>query len=1194
MFTEFFRFDLRYQLRQPLLWIVASVLALLAFLSAGTGIRLGGAIGNTFMNAPVVVANQLGILSMAALFLVTALVAGAVLRDNDSGIADLLYATPMRKRDYLGGRFLAGFAACVLVFVLATLAMAAGAAMPWVDPARVGPFSAATYAWSLLVLVLPNLLFVAAFLMLLAATTRSLVAVYVGVLAFVTLWAGAGLAGGSDASLALLLDPFALRALAQATRYYTGAERNTQLPALTGMLLANRVLWSVLALAMLGANVAMFKPQRAGSGNARFKIWARSGMRTGADTPSATPAPAFTLSAAPRRSPVHTGLAADLARCWSLLCVDARAVLRSVPFLIMLLLGMANFVINVFAGGVRFDSRPYPLTYLMLEELAGGLNVVLPLVLLFFSGELVHRARQHRMDGLVEALPLPGWAPLLARTGALFAVVAAFLLAGVPVAIALQLAKGGVAIEPLLYLQGTLVGAVPYLLIGMGLLAVHTAVRNKYLGHAFGLALICSGPLLWVLGVEDRLLRFATLPTLQYSDINGYGHYLAGWRWFAVYWGAFAAALLVLAQMLRTRRPVPASVPAPRRLPLALGAALAAWLASGAWIVYNTHVLNRFEPRAAQLDLRADYEKRYGPLRNEARPRIAGIAADVDIYPEERALDIRGRYTLTNSGTAPIATLRMHNDPQADTRITRLPAHRVLRDDARLGVREIALAQPLAPGASVDFGFTVRVRHPGFTNDGAPLAVNGNGTLFSIEDVFPRFGYNASLEIADGAERRKRGLGDQQRMAAAGDQAAQRQNYLAMYGFDGGLASFETTVSTAAGQVAMAPGDLVGSWERGGRRYFHYRLAQPALPFFAWQSARWDVRQVDWHGVAVKVYHDPKHAWNVGSMLAGATAALDYHARHFGPYPHKELRILETPLYQGHARSYPMTIPFSESLGFINDLRGGEGVDHVFYVTAHEVAHQWWGDQVIAANVRGAGLVTETLAEYTALMALRERYGDDKLARILRFDLDEYLRGRGAAAAPEVPLVDVENQVWLQYRKGSLALARLAHEIGEAQVNAALRSLLADTRYRTDPYVTSAELLARLRAVTPPAQQGLLADLLEKVVVYDNRILDAAASRRADGRWDLKLTLQLVKSERDAKGQEVARRDDEPVEIMVEGEAENKTDGAPLYRGRQRMAGGRPVLALVLDRRPASVTLDPSGLLIDRNPQDNRRAVSVD
>ncbi len=142
MWKTFFSFDLRYHLRQPLLWLSTLPLVLIAFHSASSETaRIGGDIGNAHLNAPVVIANQLGVLSIMALFLVTFFVAGALLRDSEAGMADLLFATPMRKIDYLLGRFLAGFSACLLVFALITAAMMIGSRMPGIDPARLGPFS---------------------------------------------------------------------------------------------------------------------------------------------------------------------------------------------------------------------------------------------------------------------------------------------------------------------------------------------------------------------------------------------------------------------------------------------------------------------------------------------------------------------------------------------------------------------------------------------------------------------------------------------------------------------------------------------------------------------------------------------------------------------------------------------------------------------------------------------------------------------------------------------------------------------------------------------------------------------------------------------------------------------------------------------------------------------------------------------
>jgi ABC-2 type transport system permease protein len=1201
MWSEFFRFDLRYQLRQPMLWLATIALAGMAFASAGsTSFRIGagpGGIGNVHLNAPVVIANQLGVLSMISMLLVTVFIAGAVLRDSETGIADLLYATPLRKADYLCGRFLAGFAVCLLVFGLITLAMMAGAGLPSIDPERLGAFSPWPYAWSFAVLVVPNLLFVAALLMLLAAVTRSMIMVYAGVVAVIVLWSAAAALGagngsvGGGASMAVLLDPFGVRVLARLTRYFSGAQLNTELPAFSGLLLANRLLWTGVALAMFGATLALFKPQRAGSAGRRF---GKARVQAAAGAAAASVQRAQPLRRIAPRFDTWTAAA----QAWHLLRFDVRGVMRSLPFLVMLLLALANFVANYTIGGMRFDSVPYPLTRLMLEELAGAVNAVLVLVLLFYSGELVHRERQLKMADISDAAPLPGWVPLLSKAGALGAVVLVFLGAGALVAIAIQLLKGGAPVELGLYLQGTLINAAYFVVVGMALLALQALAGNKYAGYLLGAALLWSGT---ALGLEHRLLSFASLPPLVYSDLNAYGHFLTGWSWFAVYWALAGSTLLFLAQAFRVRGTSPgwrARAAAGLRglrggsgLGLALSAALFA--AAGGWIFYNTNVLNRYESRDAALDTAADYEQRYRGFLALPNPSVTAVRADVAIFPAERRVTIAGSYQLRNKTGAPLDSLRIQLDPAVHTRLVQLPPHLVVLDDERHGVKVLKLREPLAPGASLPFGFTVEVRNQGFTNGGAPDTVNHNGTMFTSENFFPKFGYVQANEIEDRAERRKRGLTEPHRMPKLDDQAARSSNFWKLFGFDADLVDFETTVSTSADQVAIAPGRLVKSWEEQGRRYFHYRMDQPILPFFVYQSGRWDMVRADWHGVPIRVYHDRKHPWNVGSMIKGTERALDYFSANFGPYPHKDVRIVEFPLYQQYARSFPGTIPFSESLGFVNDLRDPGGVDHVFYVTAHEVAHQWWGDQVIAANTQGSAMVTESVAEYAALMTVEKEFGAGKTRRILRFDLDQYLAGRGKELLEEQPLASVEGQLYISYRKGSMVFYRLREEIGEAALNRALKGFVAAHRYQTGSYITSRDLLAAIRAETPADKQELVTDLFERIVLYDNRVTAATAKQRADGQWDVTMRLHLAKLQADGKGRETVRSYDEPVEIAVFGPAAAGSSERVLMREKRRLAGGDSTLTVTVKEKPAEVGVDPYNILIDRMPGDNRKPVSL-
>ena len=143
-------------------------------------------------------------------------------------------------------------------------------------------------------------------------------------------------------------------------------------------------------------------------------------------------------------------------------------------------------------------------------------------------------------------------------------------------------------------------------------------------------------------------------------------------------------------------------------------------------------------------------------------------------------------------------------------------------------------------------------------------------------------------------------------------------------------------------------------------------------------------------------------------------------------------------------------------------------------MTAHEVAHQWWGYQVLGADVQGANMLSETMAQYSALMVMQQEYGADKMRRFLRYELDRYLSGRGGELVEEVPLELVEDQGYIHYSKGSLALYALQDAIGEARLNEALRGYVASVRFQPPPYTVSTELVAAVAKVTPPERRQLL------------------------------------------------------------------------------------------------------------------------
>jgi aminopeptidase N len=307
------------------------------------------------------------------------------------------------------------------------------------------------------------------------------------------------------------------------------------------------------------------------------------------------------------------------------------------------------------------------------------------------------------------------------------------------------------------------------------------------------------------------------------------------------------------------------------------------------------------------------------------------------------------------------------------------------------------------------------------------------------------------------------------------------------------------------------------------------------------------------------------------------------------------VRIIEFPRYERFAQSFANTIPFSESIGFIADLREPDAVDYVYYVTAHEVAHQWWGHQVIGANLQGSTMLSESLAQYSALMVMEKKYGRSKMRQFLKYELDRYLSDRGGELVEELPLYRVENQPYIHYRKGSLVFYRLREEIGEEALNRALKRFLEDKAFQQPPYTTSKELLAYIRAEAPADKQLLITDLFEKIAFYDNRVVEATAVKRSDGRYEVTMQLKAAKIYSDGIGKETPAPIDDDIEVAVFARAAGaeEADEKVLFLERRRFTTAEPTITVTVDAEPYEAGFDPYNKLIDRVPVDNRKTIEI-
>jgi ABC-2 type transport system permease protein len=327
-------------------------------------------------------------------------------------------------------------------------------------------------------------------------------------------------------------------------------------------------------------------------------------------------------------------------------------------------------------------------------------------------------------------------------------------------------------------------------------------------------------------------------------------------------------------------------------------------------------------------------------------------------------------------------------------------------------------------------------------------------------------------------------------------------------------------------------------------------------------------------------------------MLHASRQSLEYFTREFSPYQYRQFRILEFPGYERFAQAFPNTIPFSEAIGFVADLRDDDRIDYVFYVTAHELAHQWWAHQAIGAYMQGMTVIVETLAQYSALMVQEAEFGPHKMRRFLKYELDNYLRSRGGELIEELPLMYVENQGYVHYRKGSLVMYALADYIGEDAVNRALRRFLERYAFAGPPFPTARDLVDEFRAEAGSEHQQMITDLFEKIVLFDLQVTDANAEPSPDGGYDVTMTVAARKLEADGAGRETEVPLDYLLDVGVFPAAGDSSSGdlpEPLLLQKQRIVTGDNVLKLHVNEVPARVGIDPYNKMIDRNPDDNLR-----
>ena len=299
--------------------------------------------------------------------------------------------------------------------------------------------------------------------------------------------------------------------------------------------------------------------------------------------------------------------------------MEIRGIVRSIPFYVLLVFAMLNVLGSfIFSLAQIYGTPILPVTRAMLLVIGGSYIFMVYLIIIYYSGELVHRERQTRMSEIVDASPYPGGVMVTAKIGALWFIIVALLSVVGLTAMVVQVFNDYYFFELAVY------GAGLFVNFGWGIfllcvLAVFVQVLspNKWTGMLIVLGLLVGFATLSSFGFEHSLYRFGAPPG-PFSDMNGFGHFLERLVTVGAYWSAFAVLLTVGAHMALQRgsesrfrfRWRAARQRFNENVRTVAVLALAAWIGFGGWIFYNTNVLNAYETQDDLEELAAEYEKR--------------------------------------------------------------------------------------------------------------------------------------------------------------------------------------------------------------------------------------------------------------------------------------------------------------------------------------------------------------------------------------------------------------------------------------------------------------------------------------------------------------------------------------------------------------------------------------------------------
>jgi len=1100
--------------RRPLFIFLAAILLLSAFgLSSGKmSISSGDSeVGGTkaWITSEFAQTQMMTFITLLYYAFFIAIASGlSLLRDRETKVDVLLHSTPLTPGEYVWGRFLAVTGGFV---VLMAWQMVANAFFNHVVPNAGaqeirGPFAVRNYLMPVLTMGLPFLVFFAGLSMYVGEKSRNAVLVFVLPVAalllcgfFLWTWAPSWLDLRVN-KLLEVLEPSGYRWLNEThLKVDRGVEfYNKQPVPYDALFWLNRAWLVVLGLG------AVLLTQRSVAQSLRGEMASKGALKARDPRHEATGAAWDEVpeGAALANLGMKSGVPSFLRSVGSVAGTELRELLRQgglylfVPLILVQVLGSSLLAVGAFDTPVLLTPGTSAVA------IATQATTLILLLLLFYTVESLERERSTGLSQILYATPL--------RTGALLfgkavansvvgvVILAASLLASV-IALAVQHTVP-FSFTPYAIIWGLLL--IPTFLAWTAFVtAVYAAVGDRYAAYSVALAALVYSGFRVLAGQISWAGNWALWRSLRWSDLGFFETDRAALIWNRVMVLGLAVLFTMVAVRLFGRRGADAVRTmhriAPRRLAAsAFRLAPFALVPAVAWTVLVFQVDRGLEGGAAKKARKDYWAKNLKTWLDAPLPDIARADVTLKLNPPKHWLASAGTFTLVNSLDTTLTQIPLTGGLDWKNLAWTLDGRAYTPED-RKHLYVFTPPRPLAKGDSVAIGWSWEGRLPdGVTKNG------GNTDEFVLPSGVVLTGFSPSfvpvLGFMEDVGETKENKTEPRRYPRDYWKGVTRAGYGATAWFPA-----RVTVTAPAAYTLNSVGVCTSNTVKGGWRTQVWETDHPTKILNV-VCGKWKVKR----GQGTTIFYDPAHPYNVDEMSSTLDAARRWYSKWFLPYPWRELKLSEFPALAGYAQGFGTNITFSENIGFLtkNDAK----TDATFLVTAHEAAHQWWGNILTPANGPNGDFLSEGMAHFSTLLlfekvkgprqrmefakGLETRYGDRRRVDDERpmYDID------GKRESDETVLYDRGGWVfWMLYDflGHDRALEGLRHFIGswsESRDHPALQDFVASMR----PY-----------ARDPVAYDAFVKEWFEDRAMPEYRVAKAKKVKRGDG-YDVTVTVK--------------------------------------------------------------------------------------